>query len=153
MSLPRSIRAEPKAEPVHCFICRKHAGEVALPPGGWIYEDEHWRVCHAPATMSVPGQLLVESRRHFLDFAEMTPNEATSYRLVIARLFAALKRATGAERVYSLVTLEGAAHFHTWIVPRTPAITTRGVAFLAEDHACTEEEALAIVSKLRVALG
>jgi diadenosine tetraphosphate (Ap4A) HIT family hydrolase len=136
-----------------CFICRKHAGEVAPAPGGWIYEDERWRVCHAPLAMSVPGQLLVESRRHFLDFAEMTPDEAASYGLLLARLFAAVKRATGAERIYTLVTIEGAAHFHTWLVPRIPNVTSRGVAFLAEEHTCTENEALEVVATLRAALG
>jgi len=132
-----------------CFICRKHAGEIASPPGGWVYEDEHWRVCHAPIAMAVPGQLLVESRRHFLDFAEMTPEEAAAYGPLLARLFAAVKRVTGAERIYALVTLEGAAHFHTWLLPRTPDTIARGVAFLAEDHACTKDEALEVVRQVR----
>jgi len=25
----------------NCFICRKHEGLEALPPGGYIYENEH----------------------------------------------------------------------------------------------------------------
>jgi diadenosine tetraphosphate (Ap4A) HIT family hydrolase len=125
-----------------CFICRKHAGEQAAPPGGYLYEAVHFRVCHAPVAMSVPGTLLVESRRHFLDFAAMTPEEATSYGLLLAQLYAAIKRALGAERVYTLVTLEGAAHFHTWLIPRAPDTEARGAAFLAQDHWCTEHEAL-----------
>ena len=31
-----------------CFLCQKHKGEVASPPGGYIYEGAHWLVCHAP---------------------------------------------------------------------------------------------------------
>ena len=33
-----------------CFICRKHNGQEATPPGGYIYEYEHWMVCHALRT-------------------------------------------------------------------------------------------------------
>jgi hypothetical protein len=31
-----------------CFICRKHNAQEAAPPGGYLYEDECWMVCHAP---------------------------------------------------------------------------------------------------------
>jgi diadenosine tetraphosphate (Ap4A) HIT family hydrolase len=134
---------------VQCFICNKHAGEDAVPPGGYLHEGVYFRVCHAPAAMSVPGTLLVESRRHFLDFAEMTPEEATSYGLLLVQLYAAIKRALGAERVYTLVTLEGSAHFHTWLIPRAPHTQARGIAFLADDHACTQDEALGAAEALR----
>jgi len=33
------------------FICQKHKGLEAPPPGGDIYEDEHWMVCHAPGKL------------------------------------------------------------------------------------------------------
>lgn len=135
-----------------CFICRKHAGEQAAPPGGYLYEDAHFRVCHAPAALAGPGTLLIESRRHVLDFAEMTPEEAASYGLLLARLSAAVKRVMRVERVYTLVTLEGASHFHSWHVPRPPDAVARGVSFLAEDHACAEDEAVAAAEALRAAL-
>jgi hypothetical protein len=112
---------------MECFIWRKHVGELAPPPGGWNYEDEHWRDCHAPIGISVQGHLL-------------------------ARHYAAMKRATGAERVYTLVPLEGAVHFLAWLVPGTQSDTPRDVAFLADDHDCTEDEAVAEVSQIRRAL-
>ena len=55
-----------------CFLCRKHIGQEVAPPGGYIYEDEHWMVCHAQPHMGPLGTLFIESRRHFLDYAEMT---------------------------------------------------------------------------------
>jgi diadenosine tetraphosphate (Ap4A) HIT family hydrolase len=135
-----------------CFICRKHAGLEEAPPGGYIYGDEHWQICHGPAEMSVPGQILVESRRHFLDFAEMTAEESASFGLLLARLYAALKATTGAERVFALAMMDGAAHFHLWLVPRRVDAASRGLAFLAEDHACTDEEAVAAAGALRARL-
>jgi diadenosine tetraphosphate (Ap4A) HIT family hydrolase len=137
-----------------CFICRKHAGLEAEPPGGYLYDDAHFRICHAPAAMALPGALLIESRRHVLDFAAMTPDEAADYGALLSRVYAAVKRVTGAERVYTLVTLEGgsAAHFHSWHVPRLPGATARGVTLLAQDHSCSEDEALAAAEALREAL-
>jgi diadenosine tetraphosphate (Ap4A) HIT family hydrolase len=76
-----------------CFICRKHAGQEATPPGGYLYQDEDFLVCHAPAEIGVPGTLFVESRRHYLDFAEMTPDESASYWPLLARLYMAITRA------------------------------------------------------------
>ncbi|HET9111327.1 MAG TPA: hypothetical protein VFN78_10920 [Ktedonobacterales bacterium] len=139
-------------QPRECFICRKQHGEEAAPPGGYLYEGDHFRVCHAPVALATPGTLLVESRRHFLDFAEMTPEEATSYGPLLARLYTAIKRTTGAERVYTLVTLEGSDHFHTWLIPRTPDAESRGVRLLAQDQSCAPEEALSAAAAIRAAL-
>ncbi len=48
-----------------CFICRKHKGQEATPPGGYIYEDEHWMVCHAPGKLGPLGTLFIESKASF----------------------------------------------------------------------------------------
>ena len=135
-----------------CFICRKHAGELASPPGGYLYEVTYFRVCHAPTAMAAAGTLLIESRRHLLDFAAMTPEEAAEYGALLARVYSAMKQTTGAERVYTLVTLEGAAHFHSWHVPRLPGAGLRGTALLAADQQCSEQQALAAAEALRAAL-
>jgi len=143
-----SVQA-PIAQEAACFICRKHAGLEEAPSGGYIYGDEHWRVCHAPAEMAVPGQLFVESQRHFLDFAEMTAEEAASFGPLLARLFAAGKAVTGAERIYMLTMIDGVAHFHLWLVPRRREVAERGMAFLVADHACSDEEAATLAERLR----
>ncbi|HLY31732.1 MAG TPA: hypothetical protein VKQ36_11945 [Ktedonobacterales bacterium] len=135
-----------------CFICRKHAGQEEQPPGGYLIMDDRWRVCHAPITLGGAGTLIVESQRHFLDFAEMTDDEAISLGLLLKRLYISLKQVTQAPRVYTLVTLEGAPHFHLWLTPRPADAPTRGPAFLAGEQTCTEAEALAVVEKLRTAL-
>jgi diadenosine tetraphosphate (Ap4A) HIT family hydrolase len=139
---------------VDCLICarggdgRRHEGSV----GGNVYEDEHWYAYHAPAATAALGQLFLVSKRHVLDFAEMTPAEAASYGRVLRVLYAALKQAVDAERVYARVTVEGVPHFHTWLFPRPREEAARGVRFMAGEHACTEEAALAVVDRLRAAL-
>jgi len=41
----------------NCFICRKHAGLEAAPPGGYIFEDANWKVGHGPAHLIRLGTL------------------------------------------------------------------------------------------------
>lgn len=72
--------------PASCLICRKYDGDAvpawagrAEPPGGHLVDDGVWRVGHAPTVFSPAGSLLVESHRHFLDYADMEPHEASTY--------------------------------------------------------------------------
>jgi diadenosine tetraphosphate (Ap4A) HIT family hydrolase len=123
-----------------CFLCQKHSGEVAPPPGGYIYENEHWLVCHAPADKGPLGTLFIESRRHFLDFAEADEEDLAEYGPLLKRVYAALKSLTDAERVYQVVLLEGIPHFHAWLIPRREG-EEKGMAFLSKDIVCEQEEA------------
>ncbi len=135
-----------------CPICRKHAGELAQPPGGYIHLDPHWRVCHAPLDAGPTGMLLVEAQRHFLDYAEMTPDEATSYGELLKRLYLCLKLLTGAERIYQLVLLDGAPHFHTWLIPRLPGEELKGMQLLNADRSTNEDEVNRLADGLRQVL-
>jgi len=136
-----------------CFLCRKHNGEEAAPPGRYIYEDEHWMVCHVPATLGPLGTLFIESKRHFLDYAEMTAEESASLGDVMKKVYSALRMQTGAERIYQVTLLDAVPHFHSWLVPRRKDAAERGMKFLARDDSCSEEEASALASKLREAMG
>ena len=135
-----------------CFICRKHNGREAGPPGGYIYEDEHWMVCHAPGRLGPLGTLFIESRRHFLDYAEMTDQESTSLGTLMRKIYSALRQNTNAERIYQLTTMEGMPHFHSWLVPRRRDINEHGLQFLARDDSCSDEDAAELASKLREAI-
>jgi len=135
-----------------CFICRKHKGQEANPPGGYIYEDEYWMVCHAPGKLGPSGTLFIESKRHFLDFAEFNDEEQASYGILAKRISVALKQLTNAERIYHVSMVEGVPHFHVWLIPRTKDISEHGIAFLARDDSCNEEDAIALANKLREAM-
>ena len=87
-----------------CFICRKQKGLEAAPPGGYIYEDEHWMVCHAPGKLGPLGTLFIESKRHFLDYSGMTVEESTSLGNVLKRTYQALRANMDIERIYQLST-------------------------------------------------
>ena len=135
-----------------CFICRKHAGQEAHPPGGYIYEDEHWMVCHAPGKLGPLGTLFIESKRHFLDYAEMTDTEAASLGKMMKKIYRALRMHTAAERIYQVTLLEGVPHFHTWLVPRRKEDPARGMKFLMREDGCSEEDAAKLSNALRETL-
>jgi diadenosine tetraphosphate (Ap4A) HIT family hydrolase len=132
-----------------CFLCRKHIGQETAPPGGYLYEDEHWMICHAQPQMGPLGTLFIESKRHFLDYAEMTDEESTSLGYVMRKVYYALKLHAEAERVYQVTLLEGIPHFHSWLVPRRKEDTEKGMKFLTRDDSCKEEDAIAFAKKLR----
>ena len=132
-----------------CFICRKHKGQESAPPGSYIYEDEHWMVCHTPGKLGPLGTLFIESKRHFLDYAEMTEVESATLGNVLKKTYHALRTHTNAERIYQLSTIEGQPHFHCWIVPRGKDVEERGLKFLARDDTCNDEDAATLANKLR----
>ena len=135
-----------------CFICRKHNGQEPVPLGGYIYEDEHWMVCHAPGKLGPLGTLFIEAKRHFLDYAEMTDDESDSLGNVLKRTYSALRTNMDVERIYQLSTMEGQPHFHCWVVPRGKEISERGLKFLARDDTCSDEDAAELAKKLREAM-
>jgi diadenosine tetraphosphate (Ap4A) HIT family hydrolase len=136
----------------NCLICRKHNNLEAIPPGGYIYEDEHWMACHAPINVGPLGTLFIESKRHFLDFAELNEAEQASYGILASKIYKALKPLINAERIYQLSIVEGIPHFHVWFVPRAKDIVEHGIAFLSRDDSCEEKDAIELVSKLREAM-
>lgn len=137
-----------------CVICarwrehRPHEGSV----GGIVYEDEHWYAYHAPIERATLGQLFLVSKRHYLDFTEMAPAEAATYGTALTRLCAALKRVVQAERVYTIVTVEGVPHFHAWLIPRPAGLEQRGWALITSTRSCSEDDALRVATTLRSVL-
>lgn len=135
-----------------CFVCQLHAGHVGEPPGGYIYEDRYWKVAHGFAHVVDLGTLVIESRRHYLDFADMTAAEAAAYGGILARVYTALKAELGAERIYTAVFMEGAPHFHAFLHPRLPNTPIRGPALLTPQSPCDEVAASRLVAALRARL-
>ena len=132
-----------------CLICRKHKGQETAPPGGYIYEDEHWKVCHAPVKLGPLGTLFIESTRHFIDYAEMTDEESASLGNVLKKIYQALRSHTDAERIYQVTLIEGVPHFHSWFVPRKKGVEERSLKFLARYDACTDQDASELAGTLR----
>jgi diadenosine tetraphosphate (Ap4A) HIT family hydrolase len=136
---PADVGPPPYYHRSDCNICRKQDGlktgsellDVPI-PGGYIVEGEHFLAEHAPLQSSSAGTVIVEARRHLLDFGEMTPAESAELGSVLHRLVPAVKAATGVQRVYFLALMERAPHFHLWLVPKKNEGELRGVDYLAQ---------------------
>ena len=141
-----------------CNICRKQDGlktgsellDTPI-PGGYVVENEHYLVEHAPLQESSAGTVIVEARRHLLDFGEMTPTESAELGSLLHRIVPAIKAATGVERVYYLAVMERAPHFHLWLVPKKDVGDLRGVEYLAQKPplTATRSDAEAMTRKIR----
>jgi diadenosine tetraphosphate (Ap4A) HIT family hydrolase len=133
-----------------CNICRKQDGlktesELldAPIPGGYVVEGEHFLVEHAPLQESSAGTVILEARRHLLDFGEMVPTESVELGSILHRLVPAIKAATGVQRVYFLAVMERAPHFHLWLVPKKNEGELGGVGYLAQRPPLTASYAAA----------
>jgi len=155
---PVEIGPPPYYHRSDCNICRKQdnlkTGSELLDsgrPGGYIVEGEHFLAEHAPLQESSAGTVILEARRHLLDFGEMTPAELAELGPILHRLVPAIKAATGVQRVYFLAVMERAPHFHLWLVPKKNEAELRGVAYLAQQPPLTTtySEAEAMSRKIR----
>jgi diadenosine tetraphosphate (Ap4A) HIT family hydrolase len=141
-----------------CLICVKYRGGAypayggyTSPPGGYLVDDGMWRVAHGPMAYWPAGTLLIESNRHFLDFAEMTDAEAAAIGPLIRRLVGPIREATGAPRVHTFSCMEGCEHFHVWLVPRVGDVPS-GRTFIGNPGYCSVPEADAAIAGIRKAL-
>ncbi len=116
-------KSKPRQSSDDCLICRKHSRE-ATAPGGAIYSDPLIYAGHAsfPAdeTVTYPGILVIEPRRHIPGPEDLTDDEAVAIGLQIARLSRALKARTDAEHVYIFRLGHHVPHLHVFLVPRYP---------------------------------
>ena len=106
-----------------CMFCEIQQGRTAT-IGGPIYEDDlvyahHWNEETAEGPHYL-GHVLVETRRHAPSFADLTSAEAQAVGLLITRLSRALKRCTGAEKVYVVFYGEVTPHLHVHLTARYP---------------------------------
>jgi diadenosine tetraphosphate (Ap4A) HIT family hydrolase len=158
---PAEIGPPPYYHRSDCNVCRRQDGlktgsELldAPRPDGYIVEGEHFLVEHAPLQSSSAGTVIVEARRHLLDFGEMTPTESAELGSLLHRLVPAVKAATGVERVYFLALMERVAHFHLWLVPKKNEDPLRGVEYMAQQPPLTASlsEAEEMSGKIRAEL-
>src|ERR1700733_12750170 len=141
---PAEIGPPPYYHRSDCNICRKQDGlktgsellDVPI-PGGYVVKGEHFVVEHAPLQESSAGTVIVEARRHLLDFGEMAPTKSTELGSILHRLSPAIKAATAVEGVYYLAVMEPSPLFHLWLVPKKGDGDPRGLESPAQEPPVT----------------
>ncbi|QOY35396.1 HIT family protein [Anaerobacillus isosaccharinicus] len=105
----------------NCFICDKHNGTITT-AGNTIYEDDYIYVGHIDnnGKPNYLGHIMIDLKRHVPTLAEMNPEEAKAFGVMMARLSKALKEVEDAEHVYALVSGNSVPHLHMHLVARYP---------------------------------
>ena len=137
-----------------CIACDTLAGRTT-PPGGVIFENEHWLVDHAVSPAPIRGFLIVKAKRHVEDIAELTPAEFASLSDAHGRAIKAMRDVIAPERIYVATFGESERHVHWFLVPRT-ADMPPGPKVLVDmwdgRWACSDEEAANVASQVREAI-
>lgn len=99
------------------LVAQRDAGEA--PSWDNIHRTDHWDVVHNYNT-TLPGWLVLVTRRHIASIAEMTAGESAELGPLIQKTSAALKEAVACEKTYVIQFAEAAdhPHVHFHIVPR-----------------------------------
>jgi diadenosine tetraphosphate (Ap4A) HIT family hydrolase len=137
-----------------CIACDTLAGRIT-PPGGVIFENEHWLVDHSMSPRSLRGLLLLKTKRHVEDVCDLTLAESASLSDALSRTTRALRDVTAPERVYVVSFGEGMRHVHFLLLPRTAELPA-GPVLLQEmldgQRACSDEDAADVANRVRVAI-
>ena len=140
-----------------CIFCDIQRGKAPI-VGGPIYEDDLVFAHHFDSgeESAYLGHLLLETKRHTPDFADLTPAEAQAVGLLVTRLSRALKTATGAEKVYAVFYGEVTPHLHIHLTARYPGTPANYLRWNVEDWPDAPrgnaDAVVALCHKLSVAL-
>ena len=107
-----------------CLTCdlvrRRDRGEA--PPWDNIVRTAHWDIVLSYNT-SLPGWLVLVARRHVAAIDELSDEEAAELGVLLRRVSAALRVATGCVKTYAVQFAEQAEHphVHFHVIPRMAA--------------------------------
>ena len=118
LSGPREI-----AETEVCMFCERLRNPSEL-ADCMVYEDELFHVSHQvnEEGQTYLGSVIIQTRRHVHDLAELTEEEASKLGSLITRSSRALKNCTGASWTYAESFLERYQHVHVIITARYPGM-------------------------------
>ncbi|WP_053365636.1 HIT family protein [Bacillus sp. FJAT-27245] len=104
-----------------CFICKKHKGLIQT-AGELIYEDDYVYVGHIESggKPNYLGHVMIDLKRHAPTLADMEPEEAKAFGLIMSRVSKGLKECEGGEHIYAVVSGNAVPHLHMHLVPRYP---------------------------------
>ena len=117
----------------NCLFCDIQQGNLPV-VGGPVYVDDLLYAYHWDDEGSgYLGHLVLITRRHAPDFANLTPAEAHAVGLLMARLSSALKVCTSAEKVYAVFYGEVTPHLHIHLTARYRDAPPEYLRWHAED--------------------
>jgi diadenosine tetraphosphate (Ap4A) HIT family hydrolase len=101
-------RGEPGGDP--CGICGGQATAA-------VWSDDLWTL-HPPVGGSILGAVWLASREHVDSFSNLSPDAASDFGRVVAKVEKAILATGDVARVHVYRWGDGGAHFHVWLIPR-----------------------------------
>jgi diadenosine tetraphosphate (Ap4A) HIT family hydrolase len=139
---------------MNCLTCEANAGRIR-PAGGVILATDFWQAEHGIDRL-VRGYVVLKTRRHIHETADLAPDEATSLGPTLQMLLRSMRTALAPERVYVCSFAETVHHLHFHLIPRYADMPALGPSLMADLFAgrwgCTEAEAGAASDGIRAAL-
>jgi histidine triad (HIT) family protein len=106
-----------------CVVCRKHKGEIDI-PGAVIHQNALIFISHAQLWQNEKehylGHVLIESKRHVAELADLSEQEAQVIGLFTSRVAKALLHTESVDHVYSFFIGDGVPHVHIHVIGRYP---------------------------------
>jgi len=93
-------------------------------PGGVIYEDDYWRVDHCLSPVLLLGFLIIKTKRHCEQLAELTPEEGAALGPIIHNTCLVVSQILQPAKVYVCSFGEAVKHIHFYVIPRSPNIAS-----------------------------
>jgi diadenosine tetraphosphate (Ap4A) HIT family hydrolase len=100
-----------------CPLCEAIASGNAS-EGEELARRRHWRVRSHPPPSPIAGWTILDLLRHAESIDRLDPAEAAELAGLLVEAVAAVKAATGCERVYLLAFAEAVPHPHLHLAPR-----------------------------------
>ena len=116
-----------------CLLCRVDEADAYFHRRR-VWFDEYWRLSIV-LRGAVVGFAHLEPRRHIPFITDLDGPEAASLGAVLAFATAAIKRATGADKVYVYVFGDRVPHLHFNLAPHRPGDALTGGAGLIQPDA------------------
>jgi diadenosine tetraphosphate (Ap4A) HIT family hydrolase len=84
-----------KGHESNCPFCQRSQAPASI-----VYEDRHYLVRHSAET-NIPGYLVIEAKRRFVDLSQATDSEAGSCGQVLRAVMQAIREVMHCQRVYA----------------------------------------------------
>lgn len=102
-----------------CQACDE-VSENQRNPSLVIYEDAYWILSHRTGDDVLAGNLIIKTKRHCENLAELTAEETASLGDIIQKTCLALSRVMEVAKIYVASYGERVKHVHFFVIPRAP---------------------------------